>query len=171
MKRQRTVCQEIRVLSLMLKRLADSTLSELFDREITDVQGRVIGFLYHNQDRPIYQKDVEAEFSITRATTSKMLTLMEKNGLIVRSTVTYDARLKELRLTEKALDYAHQVRSGLDAFEASVTQALTEEERETLLRLLRKLEDNVSSAERKGEKTVCGKHWLPGSVSIRKKPF
>ena len=155
MKRQRTVCQEIRVLSLMLKRLADSTLSELFDREITDVQGRVIGFLYHNQDRPIYQKDVEAEFSITRATTSKMLTLMEKNGLIVRSTVTYDARLKELRLTEKALDYAHQVRSGLDAFEASVTQALTEEERETLLRLLRKLEDNVSSAERKGEKTVC----------------
>ena len=155
MKRQRTVCQEIRVLSLMLKRLADSTLSELFDREITDVQGRVIGFLYHNQDRPIYQKDVEAEFSITRATTSKMLTLMEKNGLIVRSTVTYDARLKELRLTEKALDYAYQVRSGLDAFEASVTQALTEEERETLLRLLRKLEDNVSSAERKGEKTVC----------------
>ena len=82
MKRQRTVCQEIRALSLMLKRLADSTLSELFDREITDVQGRVIGFLYHNQDRPIYQKDVEAEFSITRATTSKMLTLMEKNGLI-----------------------------------------------------------------------------------------
>ena len=155
MKRQRTVCQEIRVLSLMLKRLADSTLSELFDREITDVQGRVIGFLYHNQDRPIYQKDVEAEFSITRATTSKMLTLMEKNGLIVRSTVTYDARLKELRLTEKALDYAHQVRSGLDAFETSVTQALTEEEQETLLRLLRKLEDNVSSVERKGERTVC----------------
>ena len=155
MKRQRTVCQEIRVLSLMLKRLADATLSELFDREITDVQGRVIGFLYHNQDRPIYQKDVEAEFSITRATTSKMLTLMEKNGLIVRSTVTYDARLKELRLTEKALDYAHQVRSGLDAFETSVTQALTEEEQETLLRLLRKLEDNVSSVERKGERTVC----------------
>ena len=155
MKRQRTVCQEIRVLSLMLKRLADSTLSELFDREITDVHGRVIGFPYHNQDRPIYQKDVEAEFSITRATTSKMLTLMEKNGLIVRNTVSYDARLKELRLTEKALDYAYQVRSGLDAFEASVTQALTEEERENLLRLLRKLEDNVSSVERKGERTVC----------------
>ena len=155
MKRQRTVCQEIRALSLMLKRLADSTLSELFDREITDVQGRVIGFLYHNQDRPIYQKDVEAEFSITRATTSKMLTLMEKNGLIVRSAVAYDARLKELRLTEKALDYAHKVRGGLDAFETSVTQTLTEEEQETLLQLLQKLENNVSSVERKGEKTVC----------------
>ena len=155
MNRQRTVCQEIRVLSLILKRFADSTLSELFDREITDVQGRVIGFLYHNQDRPIYQKDVEAEFSITRATTSKMLTLMEKNGLIVRSAVSYDARLKELQLTEKALDYAHRVRSGLDAFETTVTQGLTEEERETLLRLLRKLEDHVTAAGKKGEHTVC----------------
>ena len=152
---RRSVCHEMKILNNMLKRHADARVAELFGQDITNMQGHVIGFLYHNEHRPIYQKDVEAEFSVTRATTSKMLTLMEKNGLIVRSTVTYDARLKELRLTEKSLDYAHKVRGGLDAFETSVTQTLTEEEQETLLRLLRKLEDNVSSVERKGERTVC----------------
>ena len=155
MNRQRTVCQEIKIVSLMLKRFADSTLSELVDREITDVQGRVIGFLYLNQNRPVYQKDVEAEFSITRATTSKMLTLMEKNGLITRTPVSYDARLKELQLTEKARDYAHRVRNGLEDFEKTVTRGMTEEEQETLLQLLHKLEENVSAAGKKGERTLC----------------
>lgn len=155
MNRQRTVCQEIKVLNLMLKRFAESTISELFDREITDVQGRVIGFLYLNQDRPVYQKDVEAEFSITRATTSKMLTLMEKNGLIIRSAVSYDARLKELRLTDKAREYAQRVWRGLEEFEKTVTQGMTEEEQTTLLLLLHKLEENVASLGKKGEYTVC----------------
>ena len=155
MERQRTVFQEIKVLNQMLKRYADATIAELLDREITDVQGRVIGFLYRNQHRPIYQKDVEAEFSITRATTSKMLTLMEKNGLIVRSAVSYDARLKELQLTKLAKDYAQRVWHGLEEFEQTVTRGMTEEEQETLLRLLRKLEENVTSLGKKGEHTVC----------------
>ena len=32
----------------------------------------------------IYQKDIEAHFGITRATASKVITLMEKKGLIQR---------------------------------------------------------------------------------------
>ena len=85
MDEQRSVCQELKILNQMIKRRADAVVAELFDQEITDMQGRIIGFLYHNRTRPIYQKDVETAFSITRATTSKMLTLMEKNGLITRA--------------------------------------------------------------------------------------
>lgn len=155
MNEQRTVCQELRVLNQLIKRRADAMVSALFDQEITDMQGRIIGFLYHNQTRPIYQKDVEAAFSITRATTSKMLTLMEKNGLITRQSVEYDGRLKELRLTDKALDYAVRVGHGLEEFEKAVTRGMTETEQETLLTLLRKLEGNVSAAGRKGESAIC----------------
>ena len=146
----RSVCQELCVLNHMLKRLAESMVGGLFEQEITDMQGRVIGFLYHNQHHPIYQKDVEAAFSITRGTASKMLTLMEKNGLITRTTVEYDARLKELRLTEKALDFAARVGNGLNEFEKSVTCGMTEREQATLLALLQKLERNITAAE--GEK-------------------
>ena len=44
----------------------------------------VCDFLYDNRNGAIYQKDVEAEFSINRATASKMLLLMEEKQLICR---------------------------------------------------------------------------------------
>ena len=119
------------------------------------MQGRVIGFLYHNQHHPIYQKDVEAAFSITRGTASKMLTLMEKNGLITRTAVEYDARLKELRLTENALDFAARVGHGLNEFEKCVTRGMTEREQATLLALLQKLERNITAAEGKKGEHLC----------------
>ena len=151
----RSVCQELCVLNHMLKRLAESMVGGPFEQEITDMQGRVIGFLYHNQHHPIYQKDVEAAFSITRGTASKMLTLMEKNGLITRTTVEYDARLKELQLTEKALDFAARVGHGLNEFEKSVTCGMTEREQATLLALLQKLERNITAAEGKKGEHLC----------------
>ena len=151
----RSIFQELCVLNHMLKRLAESMVGGLFEQEITDMQGRVIGFLYHNQHHPIYQKDVEAAFSITRGTASKMLTLMEKNGLITRTTVEYDARLKELRLTEKALDFAVRVGHGLNEFEKSVTCGMTEREQATLLALLQKLERNITAAEGKKGEHLC----------------
>ena len=58
MDEQRSVCQELKILNQMIKRRADAVVAELFDQEITDMQGRIIGFLYHNRTRPIYQKDV-----------------------------------------------------------------------------------------------------------------
>ena len=155
MDEQRSVCQELKILNQMIKRRADAVVAELFDQEITDMQGRIIGFLYHNRTRPIYQKDVEAAFSITRATTSKMLTLMEKNGLITRTSVEYDGRLKELRLTEKALDFAERVWQGLKEFERTITEGLTQRDQEVLLTLLRKLEENVSAAGKKEGSAVC----------------
>ena len=35
--------------------------------ELTSMQRFTVGFLYHNRDREIYQKDLEAEFAISRA--------------------------------------------------------------------------------------------------------
>ena len=145
MKCQRSVCHEMKILNNMIKRHADARVAELFGQEITNMQGRVIGFLYHNEGRPVYQKDVEAEFSITRATTSKMLTLMEKNGLITRLSVSCDARLKQLRLTDKAREYAVRVQRGLDEFEEQVTAGMTPEEKTALLNVLQKMEENISA--------------------------
>ena len=41
----------------------------------------VIDYVTDNSDKDIYQKDIEAEFSINRATASKMLSLMEEKNL------------------------------------------------------------------------------------------
>ena len=69
--------------------------------EVTVMHGWIIGFIYENASRDIFQKDIEAEFSIAKSTVTGILKLMEKKGYIIRESVAWDARLKKLALTEK----------------------------------------------------------------------
>ena len=70
--------------------------------ETTGMQGWIIGFLHRNEDRDMFQRDVEAEFNIRRSTATGILQLMEKTASSAGA-VAYDARLKKLVLTPKAL--------------------------------------------------------------------
>ena len=53
-------------------------------------------YLNDHADTETYQKDIEQEFKVSRATASNMLQLMERKGLIVRESVdVYKRQLKE----------------------------------------------------------------------------
>ena len=140
-----SVGRELKILNNKLNRRAEAEISSSLKQSVTEMQGRVIGFLYRNRDRSIFQRDVEAEFSITRATASKMLSLMERNGLVTRSGVPGDARLKKLELTEAAIRRFQEIHQCMVRFEQPLTRGFTAEERKTLLELLRKLERNVDA--------------------------
>ena len=72
---------------------------QLKELNITSINGRVIGFLFFNQQRHIFQKDIEDVLEIRRSTASTLLQGMENKGLLRREAVEYDARLKRLVLT------------------------------------------------------------------------
>ena len=141
-----SVAHQLKITANKTTRLAEVSIPAEGRRDVTRAQSHIVGFLYHNRDRALYQRDVEAEFSINRATASKLLTAMERNGLIRRSAVAGDARLKRLELTDKALAHMEQIRLGLGQLESCVTRGMTEEEQETLIRLLRKVEHNAETA-------------------------
>ncbi|MDY3282738.1 MarR family winged helix-turn-helix transcriptional regulator [Dysosmobacter sp.] len=146
MEKRMAVAHQLKIAANKTTRLAEASIPAEVRRDVTPVQSHIVGFLYHNRDRALYQRDVEAEFSISRATASKLLTAMERGGLIRRSAVAGDARLKRLELTDKALAHMEQIRQGLSRLESCVTQGMTAEERETLIRLLQKVENNAEAA-------------------------
>ncbi len=106
--------------------------------ELTMMHGWVIGFLYRAK-RDIFQRDVEKEFRINRATASGILSLMERKGLIQRSSVSHDARLKKLELTPKGRELHERHMAGLQQVECMVEQALTPPELDTFLILADKI--------------------------------
>lgn len=67
--------------------------------ELTVMHGWILAFLYHNQERDIFQRDIESSFSIGRSTVTNIIQRMESKGLITRCSVGSDARLKKLELT------------------------------------------------------------------------
>lgn len=115
--------------------------------DITLHHGRIIGYLWHNRDKDIFQRDIEKEFGIRRSTATRLLQLMESNGLITREQVMSDARLKKIVLTQKAVEMEQEIHKVIDSFEEQLSQAFTPEEEKEFRRLLGKLNDRLLEME------------------------
>lgn len=129
--------------SRIVKRYMDKDASKSYVENITGTHGWVIGYLYNNRHKDIFQKDFEKEFDIRRSTASKILSLMENNDLIVRESVPYDARLKRLVLTKKALEVQKVVENAFTKMEERIKENITDEELTVFFRVLDKVNKNM----------------------------
>nr|WP_286173018.1 MarR family transcriptional regulator [Caproiciproducens sp. MSJ-32] len=93
--------------------------------------------------KDVFQKDIEEKFTIRRSTVTGVLQSMERNGYIIRETVPYDARLKKIVLTEKAINLHDQVMLEIEEFEKRITRNVSEEELEIFIQILNKLKKNL----------------------------
>lgn len=139
------VGRRIKIINNLMKRSMDKFFGRRPDRA-TLMHTWILGFLQNRQDAGIdtFQKDIEAEFSINRSTTSEMLKLMCKNGMISRVPVDYDARLKKIVLTEKSLKFNQELSRKMNEIDKILIKGLTESEVETFLKLCDKLIDNLN---------------------------
>ena len=129
--------------SRLVKRYMDNDATKLYVDKMTGTHGWAIGFFYHNRDRDVFQKDFEQEFNIRRSTASNILSLIEKNGLIKRESVPYDARLKKITLTQKAMDVQSIVDKAFENLEGTMRQGISEEELEVFFRVIDKINNNL----------------------------
>lgn len=132
----------INLLSHQVKKRLNATLADL---GITGVQSRVLHYiLEHCHDGPVFQRDVEAAFSLSRSTTTSILQLMEKNGLIRRESVACDARLKSLVPTEKAVRLDEQVHICIKETEAVLTQGLSPGQLQVFTEVAERMVHNIA---------------------------
>ena len=135
---------EIKTITNLVKRQIDSSNVIKDLDNMTGMHGWIIGYLYNKcQQGDVYQRDLELQFSIRRSTATKILQLMEKNGLIKRLAVDFDARLKKLVLTDKAIAIHQLVEKEIDKTEARLTKGFTQQEKDTLVELLDRIKDNM----------------------------
>ena len=133
--------KELHIISNLLDRKLTSIAIANGADDVTPVHGMILIYLYRNLNlgRDIYQKDIEAEFDITRSTVASLLKLMEKKGYIRRVGVTHDARLKRIQLTPVGIEAHQRVYSSIQQAEHQIRDALTPEEFQTLMCLLDKI--------------------------------
>lgn len=141
------VGRRIKIINNLMKRSMDKFFGQRPDRA-TLMHTWILGFLQNRQDagKDTFQKDIEAEFSINRSTTSEMLKLMCKNGMISRVPVDYDARLKKIVLTEKSLKFNQELSRKMNELDKILIKDLSESEVETFLKLCDKLIDNLNES-------------------------
>ena len=129
---KKRIGRHLRILNNLVRRHIDNSCTKKKIDDMTGTNGWIIGYIDRNSDRPVYQKDLEREFGITRSTASKVVILMEKKGFIYHESAEHDARLKQLKLTERSREIVSMMEADAQKTEKKLTEGFTEKELDTL---------------------------------------
>lgn len=144
MKRSSTVGYKIRLIHNQIHKRMEAKRQENEEGlTLTGMQRWTMGFLVDHEGEDIYQRDIEAAFSVSRATASNMLQVMERKGLIKRVSVEHDARLKKLLLTEDARSMLERVERDVNEMEEMLIRGMTKEEVAVLMGYLDRIIGNL----------------------------
>lgn len=108
----------------------------------------IMGYLFDAEEegRDVFQRDLEQNFGITRSTVSKVLSLLEKKELIKRESVSHDARLKKLVLTEKSREIGREMRREGEEMDRRLRDGFSSEEIALMCSFIQRMHNNIMSA-------------------------
>ncbi|WP_455539289.1 MarR family winged helix-turn-helix transcriptional regulator [Terrisporobacter sp.] len=134
---------EIKTVHNLLKRDFESLPIHDKIKDVTGMQKWIIGYLSDNNEKDIFQKDLEEEFSIRRSTATGILQLLEKNNLITRQPVSYDARLKKIVLTQKALNIQDEINEEIKVHEEKISKDISKDDLEIFFKVMEQIRVNL----------------------------
>lgn len=134
--------KEVQMLSRKIKRELDKTFVGC---GVTGVQVFILDFIHReSKNRKVYAKDIEEEFDLRKATITGILNNLEQNELIKRIAVNEDTRLKELIVTDKALDIINEIEKRLKKFDKQLICNISKDELLFFMKIIDKLSQNLS---------------------------
>lgn len=137
---------ELKKITTRMKRILDLQCAD--SREpITGVQGWIVAYVCNNPDRDVFQRDIEEMFRIRRSTATGILNGMQAAGLIFRRAVDYDARLKKIVPTEKAVILHGKAKKALDEFESNLKKNIPEGKLAVFFEVLARIGRNLDELE------------------------
>lgn len=136
---------EIRILNNMITRFFELTPSHSEVEKLTGTNGWIIRYIARNSGHDVFQRDLEAEFGITRSTASRVVELMVQKGLIERKSVDYDARLKKLVLTEKAKQLSFEMHRDGDRVEFTLADGMSKDEIDNIYTTLYQMQERIGT--------------------------
>jgi len=139
MKARTSAPRYINKLSNKIRREFDS---RPLDRKISVAEGRVLYFLL-DQTEPVFQRDIEEEYSLRPPSASTLLKKMEQDGLIERKAIEGDGRYKRIIVTEKGLSYKDEVTEKIHMVEDIVTKGISKKDMEVFYRVVEKMLENM----------------------------
>lgn len=143
--REDVIGYEIKNLNNVITRSIAAGARSRSNDELTAMHCWILGYLYNSRGRDVFQKDVEAEFSIGRSTVTNILQLMEKKDYIQRESVGSDARLKKIVMTPKGIKMHLDTGEMLDELEEKMAEGISAEHLRIFFQVIRKVRNNLEN--------------------------
>ncbi|PAU67568.1 MarR-type transcriptional regulator [Bifidobacterium italicum] len=113
----------------------------------------IILYLHDHRNEDVFQYDIERAFSITRSTASRVLALMEKKGLITRTSVQWDARVRKIELTPAAGGIVEELQRRSRQLERTLFEGFSDDEQRRFLTDLERMKANLYATGLVGKET------------------
>ena len=110
--------------------------------DVTPVQTHVLMYLHHHGGQAP-QRELTEFLRAKPSTVNGVLDRMEEKGLVRRSVAGEDARRRLITLTDKGAEQQARFAESFLASEEALVRGFSPEERETLLRLLDRIVENL----------------------------
>lgn len=114
---------------------------------ISPTQVKIIEYLCKSKDEIVYQKDIEKTLNLKRSTVSGILDTMEKNNLILRKSVKEDLRLKEIILTDYAIDKLNLIKRKIKEINNALGKNISEDDLKVFYRVTKQIKQNIINEE------------------------
>ncbi len=114
---------------------------------ISPTQVKIIEYLCKSKDETVYQKDIEKTLNLKRSTVSGILDTMEKNNLISRKSVKEDLRLKEIILTDYAIDKLNLIKRKIKEINNALGKNISEDDLKVFYRVTKQIKQNIINEE------------------------
>ena len=144
MKKDRRILSCLRVISNTVRKTADVHLAEKND-DLSEMSACIILYLDQQEEeqKAVFHRDLEKEFSISKATVSQIVSRMEKKRLVKRIGDTEDTRIKWIIMTDYARQMVPFLKTTNDTFESRVLSGFSEEEKDNLFGYLKRIQNNL----------------------------
>ena len=130
-------------MTLRVEMLIDSMLP---DKDITPSQSNILGYLFRHHGEEITATKIHKDMHLSRATISALLKKLRLKGYLSFGTAEGDDRLKNIALTEKALECRDRIDECFRYVEAQMFLGFSEEEKEESAMLLTRMLENLDRA-------------------------
>ena len=105
----------------------------------------IINYIASMGTEDVFQRDIDQRFSLRRPTTTEILKLMERNGLVTKKSVENDLRLKKVILTKKAKVLGEEFEGFLENMEAEMAKGISKEDLDVFFNVIEKMRLNLEN--------------------------
>ncbi|MBU3143742.1 MarR family winged helix-turn-helix transcriptional regulator [Clostridium sp. CF012] len=124
------------------KKMANMFNERLIPLGVTRVQWIAMYYLLKNGD--LSQKELGEKMDIKESTVARLLDRMEEEGLIIRTQVKEDRRVKYIKLTPKGRERIEELLPEGQKMSELFSLGITEDEIQVFKRVLEKFVENIS---------------------------
>ena len=113
------------------------------DKPYSGTQGKVIHYLYENDNRDVYQKDIEKVFGLRAATATELINSLEEEGWLMRVPSEKDRRIKNIVLTPQSKELKDSVFSDIETLEKRLTLSINDNELTQWIKITNRMIENL----------------------------